>query len=252
MPLLADRDAGAGDRPARPPGLRPAEGQRPSRRSRSSTARRWAAAWSWRCTATTARCPAARRRSALPEVVARPGARLGRHPAAAEPDRHPGRRPGDHPEPADAEQDAQAEAGRRAGHRGRAAGAGRLPGAVAGVGRRRGPGRGHRRPGPRSTRTCGTGVLYFARQTARRAAARRGPGRVQGARPAGDWPRTRDFAAGTAAEDEALADLVFSEELRSRPVRVRPGAAAGQAAGRRAGQGPGPRRSPRSASSAPA
>ena len=61
-----------------------------------------------------------------------------------------------------------------------------------------------------------------------------------------------DFATGTAAEDEALADLVFSRGAAQRPVRLRPGAAAGQAAGRRAGQGPGPRRSPRSASSAPA
>ena len=43
------------------------------------------------------------------------------------------------------------------------------------------------------------------------------------------------FADGTAAEDEALADLVMGDELRSQPLRLRPGAAAGQAAGRRAG-----------------
>ena len=59
------------------------------------------------------------------------------------------------------------------------------------------------------------------------------------------------FAAGTAAEDEALADLIMSDELRAGLYSVRPGEQAGQAAGRRAGQGRWPARSPRSASSAP-
>ena len=51
---------------ARPPGLPPAAATRRSRRSRSSTARRWAAASRSRCTATTAPSPPACRRSRCP------------------------------------------------------------------------------------------------------------------------------------------------------------------------------------------
>ncbi|MFC7545551.1 3-hydroxyacyl-CoA dehydrogenase NAD-binding domain-containing protein [Plantactinospora sp. GCM10030261] len=58
------------------------------------------------------------------------------------------------------------------------------------------------------------GVLYFARATLDQ--------RLHGAVPAAykaldllETAKDADFAAGTAAEDEALADLVFSEELRS-------------------------------------
>lgn len=58
------------------------------------------------------------------------------------------------------------------------------------------------------------GVLYFARQTLDQ--------RLHGAVPAAykaldllETAKDADFAAGTAAEDEALADLIFSEELRS-------------------------------------
>ncbi|MET8117975.1 3-hydroxyacyl-CoA dehydrogenase NAD-binding domain-containing protein [Micromonospora sp. NPDC005189] len=58
------------------------------------------------------------------------------------------------------------------------------------------------------------GVLYFARQTLDQ--------RLHGAVPSAyraldllETAKDGDFAAGTAAEDEALADLVFSEELRS-------------------------------------
>jgi 3-hydroxyacyl-CoA dehydrogenase/enoyl-CoA hydratase/carnithine racemase len=58
------------------------------------------------------------------------------------------------------------------------------------------------------------GVLYFARQTLDQ--------RLHGAVPAAykaldllETAKDADFASGTAAEDEALADLVFSEELRS-------------------------------------
>ncbi|MET8261292.1 3-hydroxyacyl-CoA dehydrogenase NAD-binding domain-containing protein [Micromonospora sp. NPDC005205] len=58
------------------------------------------------------------------------------------------------------------------------------------------------------------GVLYFARETLNQ--------RLHGAVPAAykaldllEAAKDGDFAAGTAAEDEALADLVFSEELRS-------------------------------------
>ncbi|MET8083358.1 3-hydroxyacyl-CoA dehydrogenase NAD-binding domain-containing protein [Micromonospora sp. NPDC005237] len=58
------------------------------------------------------------------------------------------------------------------------------------------------------------GVLYFARETLNQ--------RLHGAVPAAykaldllETAKDGDFAAGTAAEDEALANLVFSEELRS-------------------------------------
>lgn len=58
------------------------------------------------------------------------------------------------------------------------------------------------------------GVLYFARQTLDQ--------RLHGAVPSAyralellGLAKDADFATGTAAEDEALADLVFSEELRS-------------------------------------
>ncbi|RZT77049.1 3-hydroxyacyl-CoA dehydrogenase [Micromonospora violae] len=58
------------------------------------------------------------------------------------------------------------------------------------------------------------GVLYFARETLNQ--------RLHGAVPAAykaldllESAKDGDFAAGTAAEDEALADLIFSEELRS-------------------------------------
>ncbi|MGB2570811.1 3-hydroxyacyl-CoA dehydrogenase NAD-binding domain-containing protein [Micromonospora citrea] len=58
------------------------------------------------------------------------------------------------------------------------------------------------------------GVLYFARQTLDQ--------RLHGAVPAAykaldllETAKDADFATGTAAEDEALADLLFSEELRS-------------------------------------
>ncbi|MFC4021861.1 3-hydroxyacyl-CoA dehydrogenase NAD-binding domain-containing protein [Micromonospora sp. GCM10011542] len=58
------------------------------------------------------------------------------------------------------------------------------------------------------------GVLYFARETLNQ--------RLHGAVPAAykaldllETAKDADFAGGTAAEDEALADLVFSEELRS-------------------------------------
>ncbi|WP_433652205.1 3-hydroxyacyl-CoA dehydrogenase NAD-binding domain-containing protein [Micromonospora zamorensis] len=58
------------------------------------------------------------------------------------------------------------------------------------------------------------GVLYFARETLNQ--------RLHGAVPAAykaldllETAKDGDFAAGTAAEDEALAGLVFSEELRS-------------------------------------
>ncbi|MGK5739118.1 3-hydroxyacyl-CoA dehydrogenase NAD-binding domain-containing protein [Micromonospora sp. URMC 103] len=67
---------------------------------------------------------------------------------------------------------------------------------------------------PEVDRDMWAGVLYFARQTLDQ--------RLHGAVPAAykaldllDTAKDANFAAGTAAEDEALADLVFSEELRS-------------------------------------
>ncbi|MGS2614494.1 3-hydroxyacyl-CoA dehydrogenase NAD-binding domain-containing protein [Micromonospora sp. LZ34] len=67
---------------------------------------------------------------------------------------------------------------------------------------------------PEVDRDMWAGVLYFARQTLDQ--------RLHGAVPAAykaldllDTAKDADFAAGTAAEDEALADLIFSEELRS-------------------------------------
>ncbi|WFE34442.1 3-hydroxyacyl-CoA dehydrogenase NAD-binding domain-containing protein [Micromonospora sp. WMMD975] len=67
---------------------------------------------------------------------------------------------------------------------------------------------------PEVDRDMWAGVLYFARQTLDQ--------RLHGAVPAAykaldllETAKDADFVAGTAAEDEALADLVFSEELRS-------------------------------------
>ena len=95
------------------------------------------------------------------------------------------------------------------------------------------------------------GVLYFAKQQLDE--------RLHGAVPSANkalellaLAKDATFADGTAAEDEALADLVMGDELRS-------GLYAFDLVQRRAKrpagaprQGPGPRRSPRSASSAPA
>ena len=79
-------------------------------------------------------------------------------------------------------------------------GAGRLhPDPAAGAGPRAGLGRGGRRPAGRSpTPGC----------TARRRRPYRALELIELA-------KTADFATGTAAEDEALADLIMSEELRS-------------------------------------
>ncbi|WP_434743359.1 3-hydroxyacyl-CoA dehydrogenase NAD-binding domain-containing protein [Micromonospora sp. SH-82] len=67
---------------------------------------------------------------------------------------------------------------------------------------------------PEVDRDMWAGVLYFARQTLDQ--------RLHGAVPAAnraldllESAKDADFATGTAAEDEALADLIFSEELRS-------------------------------------
>ncbi|ASW54195.1 3-hydroxyacyl-CoA dehydrogenase NAD-binding domain-containing protein [Plantactinospora sp. KBS50] len=67
---------------------------------------------------------------------------------------------------------------------------------------------------PEIDRDMWAGVLYFARQTLDE--------RLHGAVPAAyraldllETAKDADFATGTAAEDEALADLVFSPELRS-------------------------------------
>jgi 3-hydroxyacyl-CoA dehydrogenase/enoyl-CoA hydratase/carnithine racemase len=67
---------------------------------------------------------------------------------------------------------------------------------------------------PEIDREMWASVLYFARQTLDQ--------RLHGAVPAAykaldllDTAKDADFASGTAKEDEALADLIFSEELRS-------------------------------------
>ncbi|HEX7745561.1 MAG TPA: 3-hydroxyacyl-CoA dehydrogenase NAD-binding domain-containing protein [Micromonosporaceae bacterium] len=67
---------------------------------------------------------------------------------------------------------------------------------------------------PEVDRDMWAGVLYFARQTLDQ--------RLHGAVPAAykaldllETAKDADFATGTAAEDDALADLIFSEELRS-------------------------------------
>ena len=59
------------------------------------------------------------------------------------------------------------------------------------------------------------------------------------------------FTAGTAAEDDALADLLMSDELRAGAVLVRPGATSGPSGRPARRTGRWPARSPRSASSAP-
>ena len=59
------------------------------------------------------------------------------------------------------------------------------------------------------------------------------------------------FTAGTAAEDDALADLLMSDELRAGALLVRPGAASGPSGRPVRRTGRWPARSPRSASSAP-
>ena len=192
---------------------------------------------------------------ALPEVSLGPGARLGRHAAAAEPDRHHQRGPGHRAEPADAEQDAASpKQAARDGHRRRAASSrptswsGRWSGPPASSAatitvQRPEVDRSEMwdadprlRPAASSTSGC----------TARPPAPYRAldllaPG--QGRRRLRRRHRGRGRGPGRPGDERGAAQ---------RPVRLRPGAAAGQAPGRRAGTGAGPRRSPRSASSAPA
>ena len=182
--------------------------------------------------------------------VARPGAGLGRHPAAAQPDRHRPGRPGDHPEPADAEDAASRRrpaswasptrcSSRPTSWSGRWSGRPAWSAARSTVER------------PEIDRDMWDGVLYFAKMQLDE--------RLHGAVP----------SAYKALELLALAkDGVVRRRHRGRgrgarrpghgrgaaqqPVRVRPGAAPGQAAGRRARRRRWPATSPRSASSAPA
>ena len=153
---------------------------------------------------------------ALPEVVARPGPGLGRHPAAAQPDRRHQRGAGHHPEPADAEPDAARRSrrtrwasptccsSRPTSWSGRWSGPpavvrGDDHGAAAGGRPQRHVGR-PCWPSPSSSSTSGC--------TARPPAPYRALALLALA-------KTAPFAEGTAAEDEALADLVMGEELRS-------------------------------------
>ena len=193
--------------------------QRACRRSRSSTARRWAAASSSRCTAdyrTLSRTAAgARAARGLP----RPGPRLGRHLAAAEPDRHRERRQGR----------SSRTRSTRTTHAQAGAGAFELGIAdalldpadflerVAALGRRGASparstvdaarGRPRRRPGTMRWRR---GRALADAEGARRRARRR-TGRSTCSR----WPRTATWTRGFAAEDEALADLIMGDELRA-------------------------------------
>ena len=179
---------------------------------------------------------------ALPEVLPRPGARLGRHPAAAEPDRRGQRRHGDHRERAEPEPDAQAASrpsssasptrcSRRADFLEQS-----LVWAASVLNGRR-----SRSSAPRSTAARpGTRRARPRPGHRRRQGARRGPGPVPGARahragPDGDLRRE-----GFAAEDEALADLIMGDELRAGLYAFDLVQKRGQAAGRRAGQGAGP------------
>jgi hypothetical protein len=68
--------------------------------------------------------------------------------------------------------------------------------------------------GPRSTRTCGTGVLFFAKQQLDE--------RLHGAVPSANkalellaLAKEATFEDGTAAETEALADLIMGDESRA-------------------------------------
>ena len=173
----------------------------------------------------------------VPRGLPRPGPRLGRQPAAAEPDRRRQRRHGDHRERAEPEPDAHGPSrpsssasptccsSRPTSSSSRCAGpprscTGEIDRRAAGgrprrgVGRRAGPRQGHRR----------------------HEGARRDPGAVQGARAARAGPdrvvrrrhRGRAKGARRAGDGRGAA---------RRALRLRPGAAAGQAPGRRAGHG---------------
>jgi 3-hydroxyacyl-CoA dehydrogenase/enoyl-CoA hydratase/carnithine racemase len=67
---------------------------------------------------------------------------------------------------------------------------------------------------PEIDRDMWAGVLYFARQTLDQRLHRAVPAAYK-ALDLLDTAKDADFTTGTAAEDEALADLIFSEELRS-------------------------------------
>ena len=103
---------------------------------------------------------------------------------------------------------------------------------------------------PEVDRDMWDGVLFFAKRSSTSgctARCRPPTGRSSCSR----WPRTRRSPTGTAAENEALADLIMSDELRASLyafdlVQRR----AKRPVGRRTRRWPA--RSPRSASSAPA
>ena len=93
---------------------------------------------------------------------------------------------------------------------------------------------------PEVDRDSWDGVLDFARASARRAAARRAPGRRTGRWTCSALAKDAAFAAGTGGRGRGPGRPRHERGAAQRPVRVRPGAAAGQAAGRRARRRAGP------------
>ena len=188
VPSIADARAGPGGGRDRSPGVPPAQGlDDPDVRLRQRGGAR-------RRPGAGAALPLPDHRDhlggRLPGGVPRPGARLGRHAAAAEPDRH---RPGGHRDRRErpgAEQDDAGPEGGEARHRRRRLRAGRLPGALARLGGRgarrvgvRRPARGRpRRPGTtrspaRTAIVAGAHPQRLARRRAGGRAARPGPAR---------------------------------------------------------------------------
>ena len=170
----------------------------------------------------------------------RPDPGLGRRLAAAEPHRAGERPRGHRREPPAAEQAAEAQGRAAPGHRRRALRAGRLPGAVAALGRRRR----HRRRRRSIAAPVDRGQLGRRRRHRPRRCC---DDRIHGATPAPyaaldlvRAARTRTRDEGFAAEDDALADLVMGDELRASLYAFDLVAEARQAPGRRARQVAGP------------
>ncbi len=229
--------AGAADRPARSPGVRPAQerlGPDVRVRERRGHGRRPGDRAALPVPHALLRC----RRAGAARVLPRPGTRLGRHAVAAEPDRCRQGRHGHHRERAQPEPHAQGEAGVRARHRGRAVRAGRLHRALAAVGGRRAPRR-HRGGASGDRPRPGLGRRARPWQGVRgRPGPRYRAGAVQGvgAHRAGPDRLVRGGHRGRGRDPRRPRD---ERGAAGGPVLVRPRAEAGQAAGRRPRPGPG-------------
>ena len=235
-----------------PPGLRAAERRSASRRSRSSTARPWAAASRSRCTATTARSRPASPALALPEVFLGlvPGwggtqllpNLIGADDAAQV----------DHREPAEARTRCS-----RARRRSSSASPTRCSSRpTSWSGRWSGRPRVVRGEVTVERPEVDRGEAWDARVArgrgiARRAAARRGARAVPRARPARAG-RDRVLRRRHRRRGRGARRPRHERGAARRPLRLRPRAAPRQAPGRRAATRRWPARSPRSASSAPA